>query len=308
MIAQALPHQKIVRVEPLIGGLINTNLKIEFASKHPPVVLRIHRDGSDVCRKELTIHDLVKTVVPVPGIIHTEPDGFDGSPAFAILEFVGGLTFQELKRTGNRKAIKQAACSVGETLAAIGQFKFSSSGQLIVNEGQLHVGASFIEGPNPIPRLLDRFLDSPKCQQRAGPGLIKKLHTFTWAWADRLPNLDTQPSLVHSDFGNRNILVNEVGEQWKVVGVLDWEFSFSGSPLLDVGHFLRYELRDARLREPDFSQSFVEHGGHLPENWWEIVRVIDLTALVECLTHDDLPIEVEAELHGLINATLDELA
>ena len=39
----------------------------------------------------------------------------------------------------------------------------------------------------------------------------------------------------------------------------------------------------------------------------EIVRVIDLTALVECLTHNDLPGDVEAELLGLINATLTEL-
>ena len=92
-----------------------------------------------------------------------------------------------------------------------------------------------------------------------------------------------------------------------MVTVLDWEFSFSGSPLLDVGHFVRYELRNAALREPHFSQSFVEHGGYLPENWREIVRIIDLTALVECLTHNDLPGDVEAELLGLINATLTEL-
>ena len=307
MIAQALPHQKIENVEPLTGGLINTNLKVQFASAHPPIVLRIYRDGSDVCRKELAIHDLVKAVLPVAGIIHTAPDGLDGSPSFAILELVAGLTFQQLKRIGNSKAIKQAARSVGETLAAIGRFKFHTSGQVIAKEDRLQVGAPFIDGPNPIPRLIDRFLESPRCQQRAGAKLIKELHNFAWAWSDRLPNLDTDSCLVHSDFGNRNILVNEVNGQWKVVAVLDWEFSFSGSPLLDVGHFLRYELLEAPLREPYFSQSFVEHGGHLPENWRDIVRVIDLTALVEHLTHDDLPRDVEAELLGLINATLTQL-
>jgi hypothetical protein len=43
----------------------------------------------------------------------------------------------------------------------------------------------------------------------------------------------------------------------------------------------------------------------LPDNWMEIARAIDLSGLVECLTHDELPIDVEIELLELINATLD---
>ena len=45
---------------------------------------------------------------------------------------------------------------------------------------------------------------------------------------------------------------------------------------------------------PDLGQGFVEHGGQLPDNWKEIVRVIDLSGLIECLTHDELPIEAES--------------
>jgi hypothetical protein len=307
MIAPAFPCQTIESIEPLTGGLINTNLKIQFASKLPPVVLRIYRDGSDVCRKEVAIHDMVKTFVPVARILHAEPDGVVDSNPFAILEFAAGLTFQELKRIGNATAIKHASQSVGETLAAIGRVRFPSAGRLVVENDQLRVGTPFIAGPNPIPRLMDRFLDSPKCQQRAGVALIGKLHKFIWWWCDRLSDLRAETHLVHSDFGNRNILVNEIGGRWKVVAVLDWEFSFSGSPLLDVGHFLRYERKNFPIREPHFSQAFRHHGGYLPENWREIVRVIDLTALVECLTHDELPSAVEAELLDLINATLTEL-
>jgi aminoglycoside phosphotransferase (APT) family kinase protein len=76
---------------------------------------------------------------------------------------------------------------------------------------------------------------------------------------DYLPALPV-PCLVHNDFGNRNILVRQENGKWGVAAILDWEFAFSGSPLLDVGHFLRYERRGAPLREPHFSQGFVEHG------------------------------------------------
>ena len=305
MIAPAFPHETIDNVEPLTGGLINTNLKIQFASKHSPVVLRIYRDGPDTCRKEAAVYNLVKSEVPVARIIHAEPNGLNGSDAFAVLEFVAGVAFQQLKRSEDEKAIKEAVLSIGETLAAIGKFKFPSSGRLVVEKDQLRVGEEFIAGPNPIPRLMDRFLDSPKCQQRAGAELIGKLHKFAWSWVDRLPDLDTQPCLVHSDFGNRNILVNEVSGQWKVVAVLDWEFSFSGSPLLDVGHFLRYERRDSPLREPYFSRAFVESGGFLPDDWRRLSMVLDLTGLVECLTHDRLPNDVANEILQLINSHLE---
>ncbi|HEV8367668.1 MAG TPA: phosphotransferase [Pyrinomonadaceae bacterium] len=304
LLSRVFPQRTIKDCNPLSGGLINTNLKIDFESNDAPVVLRMYRDGPDVCRKEVAIHNLVRSEVPVPEILHAEPDGSDDLASFAILEFVTGLTFQELKRTNNLDAIRQASYSVGKTLAAIGRFQFPRPGRLMVG-GELVVGSRFIDGADPIPRLLDKFLASPLCEQRAGANLIRRLHDFSWAWSSQLPDLDENSCLVHSDFGNRNILVREEKGRWVVAGVLDWEFSFSGSPLLDVGHFLRHEQISTPLREPHFSRAFIEHGGILPDNWREIVRVIDLTALVECLTHDDLPADVEAELLELINATLE---
>ena len=307
LLAKVFPQKTIAAVEPLSGGLINTNLRIDFQCNHDPVVLRLYRAGANVCRKEIAVHNLIQSEVPVPKILYAEPDPVDDIPSFAILEFVDGLTFQQLKRTGDVEAIKQASSSVGETLAALGRFRFLKPGRFVV-EGpseQLSVGASYIEGPNPIPRLLDTFLESEVCQNRAGAKLVERLRDFAWSWADQIPDLDAQPTLVHCDFGNRNILVREKNGKWIVVAVLDWEFALSGSPLLDVGHFLRYETVDHPLREPHFSKAFVEHGGCLPEGWRDIVRVIDLTALVECLTHDDMPAEVESELIELILATVE---
>jgi fructokinase len=111
---------------------------------------------------------------------------------------------------------------------------------------------------------------------------------------------------VHGDFGNRNILVREENGKWVVAAVVDWEFAFSGPPLLDVGNFLRYELRSQPLREPHFSKAFVEYGGVLPDNWRDLVRVVDLTGLVELLTHDELPADLEVELLELIKATVED--
>ena len=307
LLANIFPTRSVRNLRLLSGGLINTNIRVDFEANYEPVVIRLYRNGAEACRKELALHDLLSQTIRVPRVLHAEPDGIEDSPAFSINEYVNALTFQELKRTKDLKAIQHASHSVGATLAAIGGFKFEKPGRLEVepNATCLAVGPKFTEGPDQVVRLMDTFLASANCERRAGPKLTQKLHDYAWSWSSQIPDLEQVPCLVHNDFGNRNILVRQENGKWVVAAVLDWEFAFSGSPLLDVGHFLRYERRGAPLREPHFSQGFVEHGGQLPDNWREIVRVIDLSGLIECLTHDELPVEVEIELLELVNATLD---
>ena len=110
---------------------------------------------------------------------------------------------------------------------------------------------------------------------------------------------------MHSDFNSPNIIVDRIGGHWVVVGVLDWEFAFSGSQLFDIGNMLRYERRSRPCLEPHFSAGFVENGGALPGNWRELSRVVDLTALCEFLTRPALPETIIHEVVELISATLD---
>ncbi len=306
--AQLFPRSRVSTFAVLSGGLINTNLKVELDSGRKQVVLRLYRNGSDVCRREAAILRKVRNTVPVPELIHAEPANLDRLGPFSVLEYVVGMTFQQLKRTGNLEAIQQAAASVGQTLAAIGRYQFQKIGRLLVDEGSdtVSVGAPYVEGRDTVPRILDQFLVSPNVERRVGSGTVCRLHDFMWSWAQRLADFDNDHSLVHGDFGNRNILVREKRDGWRVAAILDWEFAFSGSPLLDVGHFLRYERSAQPLREPQFSRAFVEYGGELPDQWRKIARVIDLTGIVECLTHDELPADLEAELIDLIYATLED--
>jgi aminoglycoside phosphotransferase (APT) family kinase protein len=302
----AFPDSKVAGTQILSGGLINTNIKIEFSSRQAPVVLRLYRGDAAVCLKETAILRLVHSTLPVPEVIHVEPNGTGDSGPFCILEFVNGQTFQQLKRTNDLEAIHQAAASAGETLSRIRGFQFTKPGRLQAGtEKELTVGGQYIEGRDQVPRLLDAFLESENLQRRLDHSSRQKLHNFIWSWAAHLTLLDNERHLVHSDFGNRNILVDRVNGRWQVVAVLDWEFAFSGSQLIDVGHFLRYERHDAPLREPYFSRAFVEFGGTLPDDWRRISQVVDLTGLVECLTHDHIPDDVVCEILQLIKSTLE---
>ncbi len=91
-----------------------------------------------------------------------------------------------------------------------------------------------------------------------------------------------------------------------MAAVLDWEFAFSGSPLADVGHFLRYERQSRPLAEPYFSEGYLSAGGRLPDRWRRLARITDLIALCESLTHDDLATPIAEELAELVSATVDD--
>jgi aminoglycoside phosphotransferase (APT) family kinase protein len=310
LVARAFPRRRVLSFDLLSGGHCNTNLKIVFDSSHAPAVLRIFERDPSACAKETALLRLVRKTVSVPEVFYAEYDPESDVAPFALLEYMEGPTFTELKRANNIEGIQQASASAGQTLAAIGRYQFAEPGMLALDTqtDNLEVAGAYIEGPDPIPRLLDVFLASPNLRQRASAALIDQLHEFIWAWAPRLAQLDETPergrSLVHSDFYGGNILFKQLHGRWVVRGVLDWEFAFSGTQLIDVGHFLRLERAMEPLREPYFSRAFVEQGGWLPPDWRRIATVLDLTALCEMLTRDELPSYAAVEILCMIQETL----
>jgi fructokinase len=120
--------------------------------------------------------------------------------------------------------------------------------------------------------------------------------------------VDRETSLVHCDYGKRNLLVRSCAGRWQIAAVLDWEFAVSASPLIDLGHMLRYERAARPLLEPHFSKGFTDAGGVLREDWRHLSKILDLSALCEVLTRDPLPPEIVAELIELVGATVSPSA
>jgi aminoglycoside phosphotransferase (APT) family kinase protein len=95
--------------------------------------------------------------------------------------------------------------------------------------------------------------------------------------AGRMAELDAQGQLVHGDFNPGNILIHN-GE---VSGVLDWEFSLSGTPYMDIGNLLR------NLDEQYHAEVYAgltAGGMNLPRDWKERARLVDLSSHLEFLT------------------------
>jgi aminoglycoside phosphotransferase (APT) family kinase protein len=303
IVHRALPCRRVVNIEPLSGGLRNCNLKLQLADPPEAIVLRVYEHDPSLCQKEVDLIRLVAPTVPVSGLIHAEPRGWEEVPPFVLMRYIEGASFQELKHSGDFEAIAQAACAVGETLAAIGRVRFTKSGWLAPGPA---VTGPLLEGANALPRFVDLCLASPHLERRVPAALRDAIHGLIWRSAPEIALLGDEACLVHGDFGNRNVLVRGVGGQWTVAAVLDWEFAVSGSPLADIGHFLRYEKNSRPLVEPHFANGYLRAGGKLPPNWRQLARLVDLAALCESLTHDYLPDTVVAELLELIAATAED--
>lgn len=302
LLHHALGNCMVVEVQPLTTGFRNANFKVRLDARAGWIVVRIYEHDASLCQKEIDLLRVVGATIPVPQVIFAEPAGLDGLPPFLLMQYVEGISFHDLKRSGDRDAIAPAAFSVGETLASIGRSTFAKSGWLAPGPT---VTTPLFDGPDPTPHFVDLCLASPNLQRRMAAEVRERVSALLWSRAPQLAELDSQACLVHGDFGKRNLMVRCDGGRWSVAAVLDWEFAISGSPLVDLGHFLRYERVARPCAEPHFSCGYLQAGGILPPEWRLIARLVDLTALCESLTHDELPDDVTAELVELVRATIE---
>jgi fructokinase len=295
------PGCSIIDVEPLTEGLRNANFKVQVKELQEPIVLRIYEHDASICQKEIDLLRLAGSVVPVPEVIYAEPQMQEGVPAYMWMRYVNGISFHQLKRQGDAAALAQAAHSAGEVLAALSCITFERAGWL--GPGPVVVAPLF-EGPDPMPRFVDLCLASTNLQRAMPAELRERTQAWVWSHASELAALAQESRLVHGDFNKRNLLVQEVRGTWSVAALLDWEFAVSGSPLSDLGSFLRYERTASPIAEPHFSSGYLSGGGALPRGWRDLARLIDLTSLCESLTHDHLPGEITSELVELVHAKI----
>jgi len=288
----------VLACEPLGDGLRNSNFKLHLKSAPEPLVLRIYEHDPSLCRKESDLMRMLRGSVPVPEPIFVQPVHDEDLPPFAVLRWIPGITYRELKRTGDSDDIAQAAFSAGEILASIGRFTFPRSGW--IGPGPM-VQSPLLDGTDVMPRFADLCLASGTLQERMPDKLRSGVHALMWSSAPALAALEREPHLVHGDFSRRNLLVRQTKGRWQVAGILDWEFAVAGSPLADFGSFLRYQ----HYVEAHFSQGFVQAGGCLPPDATRLALLLDLVALCEGLSRAELPAACVLELLDLVRATLE---
>ena len=134
------------------------------------------------------------------------------------------------------------AREIGAVLAEICSYKFASAGFL--DRPRLEIARPMHLDGAIFRSMIQGDLAGGRAAERLGRELSKELRRFVTAASKILDDLDEVPCLVHGDFDGSNILVARVGDQWRVSGVVDWEYAIAATPLVDLGKILRPPFGD----------------------------------------------------------------
>jgi fructokinase len=293
IVSRALPGRTLEHFALETGGLSNLTYRVGVNGRKGRFGLRVYTRDPAACQKEVALHRTLAGQVPVPEIVHVQPDRKGPGSPHVLMQWMEGLTFHELKKSGlPANELNEAAFAVGATLARIGSVALPQP-------------IGLVEAPGSTVARVETWLTSPDLARRLPVGLRERVRAFVAGRAQALTLLDEARSLVHGDFGARNVLLRRDGGRWVVSAVLDWECAFAGSALWDVGHFLRYERRSRPTREPHFSEGFRSAGGVLPNDWRDLTRAVDLVCNVKGLASPELPEPFVGEIVDLVIAAVE---
>lgn len=295
--AAALLGQPVLRIEPLSGGLRNSNYRVELRAQADPIVLRIYTaDEALACRRERAVLRLIEGTVPAPRVLRANPDA---SPPWSLLTFQPGQRMDLALEHASEADAARWAASAGEVLAHIHAYEFECAGffgadlEIAEPMSVQHGWAEWIAG----------WLVNGNAGGRLGRELTEQVLRFVEEHAAEMGQSRGTPVLLHADYKPWNLFV----EPDEISGVLDWEFALAGDRLLDIGIFLRYRDTLAPSYVDAFVRGYRQAGGTLPADWARLSRMVDLINLVQLIDRGDVEDPaVTASLRPLVEATLRE--
>lgn len=272
---------KIKSLELLSGGCTNTNYKIVFEDISP-VVLRIYVREKGALQREYRLNQLIKNITPVPAFLYINDSGSFIDYDYALTEWIDGTLMRDVLLSEGEKAISQCAFSAGQHLDRLRKIKFRQGGFF---ENNLVV-RPFKEAEKYLPFGLIRLKDE-SVQNSLSLDTLSELRHILERYGHLLPDIN-DANLTHGDFDPANMLVRKIDKQWRVTALLDWEFAFVGSYLMDMGMMLRYAHKLPTCYERSFIDGLKSTGQELPDTWKQSAKLMDLLCLLNLLYYNPL--------------------
>lgn len=284
------------------GGCANINVLVSLKANeaNPFAVLRIYLRDPTTAIKEKNIFGVLGTKLPVPEIYYIgELQGY----TFALTGHFQGISLRDYLLRPGKKNVSKIMYDVGQALRKISKISFDQAGFF---DSNLKVTEPITR--NKILLFFEECLRNEKINLVLTKSHLKEIGQMFLRHASLLPDQD-EKSLVHADFDPSNILVNKRDESIKISGILDWEFSFSGSTLCDVASMLRYAHRMPMEYRDSFLEGLTSYGYTLPPSWEITINLLNILSLLDCLKRanlDQSPAQVKDIKELLIRLTNNE--
>lgn len=278
MVQQAFPENRLMSYSIISGGCANINVRIIVESINHPFILRVYLRDKEAAYREQKLGELLKPTISVPEVYFI---GDYEQYRFAITEYLSGMALRDLFLSMESYDVFSIMLDAGKILAKIQQHHFSTAGFF---DEQLNIAT--MTSKDEFIGFAHRCLCHPVIIACLNTEIIKKIAFYLEKLKDYLPD-ENESHLVHGDYDPANILVDKQDGQWKITGILDWEFSFSGSPFFDVANMLRY----AHHMSPEFEKAFIQGLSEnyiLPKDWRITMHLLNLVSLLDCLTRSSI--------------------
>jgi len=296
------PYTKepIKQLSLLSEGCANTNYKVTFKNNTLPVVIRIYVREKSALNREIGIHKLVKDKIPVLQHLYTDDSCTAYPYPYSVLEWVDGRLMRDVIL--QEKEISECALDAGRYLSELRDIRFSQGGFFQEN--------LLIRPFNPeeeyFPYVL-MLLQDEIVKTSLGSDLLNEVINLVKANHHLLPE-EKDASLTHADYDPANMLVKQEQGVWKISAILDWEFCFAGTYLLDIGMMLRYSHKLPPCFEKNFILGIEKFSEPLPLNWKKQAKLMDLLCLLQ-LAHYNPPSErpkMNSDVVSLIASTVTQ--
>ena len=278
IVALAYPGKRLISWKIISDGCANINIKIQLEGDEAPLILRIYLRDKDAAGREQSLASLLLPATPVPHVLKVgDYQGY----RFAITDFIPGITLRDLLLSDDPHDVGAIMFNVGAMLAKIGTHEFPAAGffdqdlKIITPLSQQYYS-----------QYSKDLLHNKIVIERLGDTTVTNINLLFDKYAHLFPT-EHERHLVHADFDPANILVTKIGNDWQISGILDWEFSFSGSVLCDIANMLRYAHEMPTIYEKEFLHGLKSCGIELPENWRITVELLNLLSLLDCLVRSD---------------------
>ncbi|NDI34486.1 phosphotransferase family protein [Chengkuizengella sediminis] len=302
MIKPFLNGRVIKEVKTLSGGLNNSNLKI-ITNLNETYVLRLYARDDIKGKVEKRIYERLADQLPVPKVLYADFSCEKCKTPFMIINWIQGIQLKEfMTNYESASSIEKIARQIGKYLAKLHTYQFEKGGffdeNLIISEMFEINSESFL-----------KFIKESTIEGNAKKWLGDKFTNDIWNFVNEfsylMDDIGHQTSLIHSDFNPLNILVDMNQQEANISAILDWEYSFSGTPLADVGNMLRYE-NTSSLFSKSFISAYKENGGVLPDDWLKKAKLLEIIGLSDLLNKKECNPNRIKDIKRLIQSTMNQ--
>jgi fructosamine-3-kinase len=257
----------------LSGGQANTNIRIGKDQ-----VLRLYRRDVSIAGKELSLIQKNWNSFLAPEIIRS-------GDRFLLMKYMNHSPLEDKAEVGT---------TLGEALAEIHSNRYETAGfigmSLLIEEPM----EDFVMD---MWSYLCSFMDM-LLKPSLPRVLLEEVIEFFDSKIEGLQEVVGHPVLLHGDFKVSNL---HWSDQDKLL-VLDWEFAYAGSVLMDIGQLFRWPASVAF--EEAFQKGYQASGMYLPNQWKYWAAVLDLINLVGMLYKSTPDSQMALDITAKIKSTL----